>query len=189
MAIDFTLTEEQKNIQRTAREFAQEVLKPVVAGADRELDTQTAFQMMKPAYEQAYELGYDEDSHQRSIQKGARTDMTQPRTPNPGTIERHRVERRADAAWTGSLFEGQGSVSVDSQAFTRLPITWASRTGHADGVTSPEELLAAAHASCFSMALSLVLTEAGTPPEQLTVSATCALEQRHRWVPNRQRRS
>lgn len=58
MAIDFTLTEEQKNIQRTAREFAQEVLKPVVAGADRELDTQTAFQMMKPAYEQAYELGY-----------------------------------------------------------------------------------------------------------------------------------
>ena len=70
-------------------------------------------------------------------------------------------------------------MSVDSQAFTRLPITWASRTGHADGVTGPEELLAAAHASCFSMALSLVLTEAGTPPEQLTVSATCALEQRH----------
>ena len=105
--------------------------------------------------------------------------MTQSRTPNPGTIERNRVERRADAAWTGSLFEGHGNVSVDSQAFTKLPITWASRTGNADGVTSPEELLAAAHASCFSMALSLVLDEAGTPPEQLTVNATCALEQRH----------
>jgi len=105
--------------------------------------------------------------------------MTQSRTPNPGTIERNRVERRADAAWTGSLFEGHGNVSVESQAFTKLPITWASRTGNADGVTSPEELLAAAHASCFSMALSLVLDEAGTPPEQLTVNATCALEQRH----------
>ena len=58
MAIDFTLTDEQKDIQRTAREFAQDVLKPVVAAADRELDTQVAFQMMKPAYEQAYKLGY-----------------------------------------------------------------------------------------------------------------------------------
>ena len=105
--------------------------------------------------------------------------MTQSQTPNPGVIERHRVERHANAAWAGSLFGGQGSVSVDSQAFAKLPITWASRTGQADGVTSPEELLAAAHASCFSMALSLVLDEAGTPPEHLTVSATCALEQRH----------
>jgi lipoyl-dependent peroxiredoxin len=105
--------------------------------------------------------------------------MTQSQTPNPGVIQRHRVERHAHAAWAGSLFEGQGSVSVDSQAFAKLPITWASRTGHADGATSPEELLAAAHASCFSMALSLVLAEAGTPPEQLAVSATCSLEQRH----------
>jgi lipoyl-dependent peroxiredoxin len=105
--------------------------------------------------------------------------MTQAWAPNQRTLQRHRAERRADAAWTGSLLEGQGSVSVDSRAFTMLPITWASRTGHADGVTSPEELLAAAHASCFSMALTLVLTEAGTPPQQLAVSATCALEQRH----------
>jgi lipoyl-dependent peroxiredoxin len=105
--------------------------------------------------------------------------MTQSQTPSSGVIERHRVERHAHAAWTGSLFEGQGSVSVDSQAFAKLPITWASRTGQTNGVTSPEELIAAAHASCFSMALSLVLDEAGTPPEQLTVGATCALEQRH----------
>ena len=58
MAIDFTLTDEQKDLQRTAREFAQEVLKPVVAAADAEPDTQKAFQMMQPAYQQAYELGF-----------------------------------------------------------------------------------------------------------------------------------
>jgi lipoyl-dependent peroxiredoxin len=105
--------------------------------------------------------------------------MTEAQTSNRGAVERLRAERRAEAAWTGSLFEGDGSVSVGSHAFARLPITWAARAGQADGVTSPEELLAAAQASCFSMALSLVLAEAGTPPEQLTVSATCALEQRH----------
>ena len=58
MAIDFTLTDEQKELQRTAREFAQEVLKPVVGAADAELDTQKAFQMMQPAYQQAYKLGF-----------------------------------------------------------------------------------------------------------------------------------
>lgn len=58
MPIDFTLTDEQKALQRTAREFAQEVLKPVVAEADAEPDTQKAFQMMKPAYERAYKLGF-----------------------------------------------------------------------------------------------------------------------------------
>jgi len=105
--------------------------------------------------------------------------MTQSQTPNRSAIERLRAKRRAEAAWTGSLFEGNGNVSVGSNAFARLPITWAARTGQVDGATSPEELLAAAQASCFSMALSLVLAEAGTPPEQLTVSATCALEQRH----------
>jgi osmotically inducible protein OsmC len=88
-----------------------------------------------------------------------------------------RAERRAEAAWTGTLFEGSGTVSVGSRAFAELPITWASRTEHSDGKTSPEELLAAAHAGCFSMAFSLVLTETGTPPEELTVKATCAFEQ------------
>src|ERR1043165_4679079 len=58
MPIDFSLTDDQKALQRTAREFAQEVLKPVVADADAEPDTQKAFQMIKPAYEEAYRLGY-----------------------------------------------------------------------------------------------------------------------------------
>jgi lipoyl-dependent peroxiredoxin len=118
-------------------------------------------------------------AHAGVVEKGARPNMPQAQTPNRGAIEGLRAERRAEATWTGSLFEGNGSVSVGSNAFARLPITWAGRAGPADEVTSPEELLAAAHASCFSMALSLVLAEAGTSPEQLTVSATCALEQRH----------
>ncbi len=103
--------------------------------------------------------------------------MTQEQARTTGTIERLRAERRAEALWAGSLFEGSGSVSAGSQAFAGLPVTWASRTEHADGRTSPEELLAAAHAACFSMAFSLVLAEAGTPPEQLTVDATCVFEQ------------
>lgn len=88
-----------------------------------------------------------------------------------------RAERRAEAVWVGALFKGRGSVSVGSEAFTELPITWASRTEHPDGKTSPEELLAAAHAGCYSMAFSLALADAGTPPEELTVKATCAFEQ------------
>jgi osmotically inducible protein OsmC len=87
------------------------------------------------------------------------------------------AERRAEAVWTGTLYEGGGTVSVGSRAFAEVPITWASRTEHSDGKTSPEELLAAAHAGCFSMAFSLVLAEAGTPPEELTVKATCTFEQ------------
>jgi lipoyl-dependent peroxiredoxin len=94
-----------------------------------------------------------------------------------GTADRLRAERRAEAVWAGSLFEGSGSVSAGSRAFAGLPITWASRTEHADGRTSPEELLAAAHAACFSMAFSLVLAKGANPPEQLTVSATCVFEQ------------
>lgn len=94
-----------------------------------------------------------------------------------GTAGKLRAERRAKAVWTGTLFKGSGSVSVGSEAFAELPISWASRTERSDGKTSPEELLAAAHAGCFSMAFSLVLAEAGTPPEELTVKATCAFEQ------------
>jgi osmotically inducible protein OsmC len=94
-----------------------------------------------------------------------------------GTAGKLGAERRAEAVWAGSLFEGSGTVSGGSRAFAELPITWASRTKHSDGKTSPEELLAAAHAGCFSMAFSLVLAEAGTPPEELTVKATCAFEQ------------
>jgi osmotically inducible protein OsmC len=81
--------------------------------------------------------------------------------------------RRADATWNGNLTEGRGVVSAStSHAFTELPVTWASRIESSDGRTSPEELVAAAHAACFSMALSHGLAQAGTPPERLDVDAT-----------------
>jgi osmotically inducible protein OsmC len=80
--------------------------------------------------------------------------------------------RRAEASWSGALATGSGEVSaISSGAFSGLPVTWASRTETSDGRTSPEELVAAAHAACFSMALSGALARAGTPPEHLDVSA------------------
>jgi lipoyl-dependent peroxiredoxin len=79
--------------------------------------------------------------------------------------------RHADATWSGDLLSGRGTVTASTtRVFADLPTTWASRTGEPAGVTSPEELLAAAHASCFSMACSNNLAKAGTPPERLTVS-------------------
>ncbi len=89
-----------------------------------------------------------------------------------------RAERRAEVVWEGDLLQGHGKVvSVGSGALGELPITWASRTERSDGKTSPEELLAAAHAACYAMALSHTLAQANTPAERLTVSATCAFEQ------------
>jgi osmotically inducible protein OsmC len=83
------------------------------------------------------------------------------------------AERRAEVTWQGSLMEGAGTIDrVGSGAFGPLDITWASRAEDSDGRTSPEELIAAAHASCFSMALSHGLAGAGTPPERLSTSAT-----------------
>ena len=80
--------------------------------------------------------------------------------------------RRAEAAWSGDLASGSGTVSaVSSKVFTDLPVSWAARTEAPGGKTSPEELVAAAHAACFSMALSAALGRAGTPPERLDVSA------------------
>ena len=79
--------------------------------------------------------------------------------------------RRADAVWQGSLAQGSGEVSlVTSAAAGPLPVTWASRTERSNGKTSPEELVAAAHASCYCMALSHTLGEAGAPPERLETS-------------------
>jgi lipoyl-dependent peroxiredoxin len=83
------------------------------------------------------------------------------------------AERRADAVWEGSLMEGSGTItSTGSGALPELPVTWTSRTESSDGRTSPEELIAAAHAACFSMALSHALAQAGNPPERLETSAT-----------------
>jgi lipoyl-dependent peroxiredoxin len=80
--------------------------------------------------------------------------------------------RHASVVWNGGLTDGSGMITyLSSGVVSRLPISWASRTSAHDGRTSPEELLAAAHASCFSMALSVRLAKNGTPPTQLDVRA------------------
>ena len=87
------------------------------------------------------------------------------------------AERTASTTWQGTLAAGSGTVSSGSGALGKLPVTWAARTQQPGGKTSPEELAAAAHASCFSMALSLRLGENHTPPEKLTVAATVTLDE------------
>jgi osmotically inducible protein OsmC len=78
--------------------------------------------------------------------------------------------RRATATWSGDLLSGKGTVTAATTGIFRdQPTTWASRIGEPAGVTSPEELLATAHASCFSMACSNELAKAGTPPTVLSV--------------------
>jgi osmotically inducible protein OsmC len=89
-----------------------------------------------------------------------------------------KAERRAEVTWEGNLVQGHGTiVSVGSGAISNLPITWASRTERSDGKTSPEELIAAAHAACYAMAFSHALAQSGTPAERLTVDAVCTFEQ------------
>jgi osmotically inducible protein OsmC len=83
------------------------------------------------------------------------------------------TERRAQVTWQGDLFGGSGRIDeVGSGAFGPLDVTWASRAEDPEGRTSPEELIAAAHAACFAMALSHALAEAGSAPERLDTSAT-----------------
>ena len=85
--------------------------------------------------------------------------------------------RRASVRWSGNRDLGRGSLSADtSGAFRDLVVSWPSRTEAADGRTSPEELLAAAHASCFSMAFAGTLTREGTPPGDLDISATVTFQ-------------
>ena len=83
------------------------------------------------------------------------------------------TERHAEVTWQGDLLHGRGTVErVGSGAFENLGISWPSRAERPDENTSPEELIAAAHASCFSMALSGGLAKQGSPPERLDSSAT-----------------
>jgi lipoyl-dependent peroxiredoxin len=83
------------------------------------------------------------------------------------------AESTAHAQWHGDLMSGAGTIDrVGSGTFGPLDVTWAARTGEESGKTSPEELMAAAHASCFSMALSNILAKQGTPPTDLSTSAT-----------------
>jgi osmotically inducible protein OsmC len=83
------------------------------------------------------------------------------------------AERRAEVTWSGDLMSGSGTIDrVDSGAFGPLDVSWPARTEDASGgKTSPEELIAAAHASCFSMAFSHALAQAGHAPERLSTSA------------------
>jgi lipoyl-dependent peroxiredoxin len=78
-----------------------------------------------------------------------------------------RIERSAQVVWDGNVARGNGSIRADSEAFGRLPFTLASRIGKPEGKTSPEELLAAAHAACFTMSLASELVSDGTPPGHL----------------------
>jgi len=88
------------------------------------------------------------------------------------------AERTANTEWDGDLAHGRGAVTGASGALGELPVTWASRTERSEGKTSPEELIAAAHSSCFSMALAHGLTQAGNQPEHLEVSAKVTLDER-----------
>ena len=92
------------------------------------------------------------------------------------TRRKAQAESTASATWHGSLVDGSGTItSTGSGAFSNLPISWAARTG-AGGNTTPEELLAAAHASCYAMALSHALAGNGTPATKLDVSATVGFD-------------
>lgn len=79
--------------------------------------------------------------------------------------------RTANARWEGGLTDGKGRVSLDSSGAGTFEVTWPSRAEQPDGRTSPEELIAAAHAACFSMALSAALGRAGHPPQALNTKA------------------
>lgn len=79
--------------------------------------------------------------------------------------------RTATTQWQGSLMEGSGQVTLDSSGLGKFDLTWPSRAEEPGGRTSPEELIAAAHSACFSMALSHALAQAGNPPDRLETSA------------------
>jgi len=84
------------------------------------------------------------------------------------------MESRASATWQGDLFGGSGATTLASGAAGALPVTWASRTEAANGKTSPEELIAAAHAACFSMAFANGLAQDGNPPTRLDTEAVAS---------------
>ena len=87
------------------------------------------------------------------------------------------TDRRADVVWKGSLMDGSGTiVSTTSGVIGEQPVSWPSRAEDSPSQTSPEELIAAAHAACFSMALSHGLAQAGTAPEELKTSATVTFQ-------------
>jgi lipoyl-dependent peroxiredoxin len=88
-----------------------------------------------------------------------------------------RIERSADVSWEGNVARGQGLLTAETGAFSELPFSLPTRVGAAEGKTSPEELLAAAHAGCLTMSLASELTEAGTPPGRLDVTCTIVMDE------------
>ena len=79
--------------------------------------------------------------------------------------------RTANAHWEGSLMDGKGTVALSSSGIGTYDVSWAARAEEPNGVTSPEELIAAAHSTCYSMSLSNELTKAGSPPETVDTKA------------------
>ena len=100
-----------------------------------------------------------------------------------------RVQREANVTWEGNVARGSGAISASSGAFDALPYSLATRIGDPEGKTSPEELVAAAHAACFAMSLAGELAGAGSPPEHLDVRAVVTLDEvddgSHRIVASR----
>ena len=90
------------------------------------------------------------------------------------------MKSKGTATWNGDLFNGSGTASLDSGAAGPLPVSWASRTEAANGKTSPEELIAAAHAACYSMAFSNILAGAGFVADQLDTTGVATFEDRRR---------
>ena len=84
--------------------------------------------------------------------------------------------RTATTNWQGSLMEGAGKVTLESSGLGTYDVSWPARSEEPNGKTSPEELIAAAHSSCFSMALSNALAKAGTPPENLQTTAAVTFQ-------------
>jgi lipoyl-dependent peroxiredoxin len=88
-----------------------------------------------------------------------------------------RIVREADVTWEGTVSRGSGVVSASSSGAFELPVTLASRIADPEGKSSPEELLAAAHATCFVTSLGSELARAGTPPERLDVHCTITMDE------------
>ena len=88
-----------------------------------------------------------------------------------------RIERSADVSWEGNVARGEGMLTAETGAFSELPFSLPTRIARVAGKTSPEELLAAAHAGCLTMSLATELTEAGTPPTRLDVTCTIVMDE------------
>jgi lipoyl-dependent peroxiredoxin len=88
-----------------------------------------------------------------------------------------RIERTAEVTWDGNVARGKGAITAATGAFGALPFSLPTRIGAAEGKTSPEELLAAAHAGCFAMSLASELTSDGTPPGHLDVRCTIVMDE------------